>query len=294
MKSVGLFFRGAWVGGVLWAAFAAAETPVPREPLRGVTGLPLEQRRAFLRGTLTDWRNDTDERKGLAAPPIQKLFPADAKRLELIRPDQFSVGTMSVREAIRDRRSRRDYSGASFTREELSYLLWATQGISKLDHDEQGTLVAQYRTVPSGGARHPFETYLMINRVAGVPPGLYRYLPVSHQLLVIKEDGSLGRRVAEACYGQTFTGNSAVTFIWTAIPSRTEWHYGGIAAKLIAIDVGHVGQNLYLAAESIHGGVCAVMGYHQARMDDLLGLDGKEEFVVYLAAAGKLNETTHP
>jgi hypothetical protein len=30
------------------------------------------------------------------------------------------------------------------------------------------------------------------------------------------------------------------------------------------------------------------MGYDQARMDALLGLDGKEEFVIYLAATGKV------
>ena len=129
--------------------------------------------------------------------------------------------------------------------------------------------------------------HLVINRVVGVAPGLYRYLPLEHQLLVIREDGGLAKRVPEACYGQAFTGNSAVVFVWSAIPYRTEWHYGCIAQKLVAVDVGHVCQNLYLAAESIHGGVCAVLGYNQARMDALLGIDGKDEFVIYLAATGK-------
>jgi nitroreductase len=56
----------------------------------------------------------------------------------------------------------------------------------------------------------------------------------------------------------------------------------------VAIDVGHVCQNLYLAVESIRGGACAVLGYNQLRMDALLGLDGKDEFVIYLAATGKI------
>ena len=249
--------------------------------------MPVEQRRVFLKGTLLDWRIDTDDTRGIGAPPIQKPYPADAKRIDLVTPDKFKVGEMRVIDAIRERRSRRDYTGESFSLEELSYLLWASQGISRIDRDEQGKAVAQYRTVPSGGARHPFETYLVLNRVTGVAPGLYRYLPVEHQLLVIREDNSLAKQVTQACYGQAFTGNAAVVFVWSAIPYRTEWHYGSIAEKLVAIDVGHVCQNLYLAAESIHGGVCAVLGYNQARMDALLKLDGKDEFVIYLAAAGK-------
>jgi len=277
-----------------WAGSSVfGETPAP-QPVRGVDGLPVEQRRAFLRGTLSDWRVDTDDVRGLAMPPIQKPYMVDAKRIDLIKPEKFTVGGMRVIDAIRNRRSRREYSGEAFSLEELSYLLWATQGISKIDRDEQGKIAAQFRTVPSGGARHPFETYLIINRVVGVAPGLYRYLPVEHQLLVIREDSGLAKRVIDSCYGQTFTGNSAVTFVWSAIPYRTEWHYGSIAQKLVAVDIGHVCQNLYLAAESIHGGVCAVLGYNQARMDALIELDGKDEFVIYLAAAGKVNESPHP
>ena len=270
------------------AASAEQGTPAPSAPiLRGVDALPLEQRRAFLRGTLSDWRVDTDDRRGKEAPPAQKPYSADAKRLDLIAPAEFKVGTISVKDAVCNRRSRRDYTPALFSLEELSYLLWATQGLSKTGQDEKGKPV-QFKTVPSGGARHPFETYLLINRVAGVAPGIYRYLPQEHQLLLIKEDATLDKQITASCYGQAFIGSSAAVFVWAAIPARTEWHYGSIAQKLIAIEAGHLCQNLYLAAESIHSGVCAVMGYDQARMDALLGLDGKEEFVIYLAATGKV------
>ena len=262
-------------------------TPAPSEPIiRGVDSLPLEQRRAFLRGTLSDWRIDTDDHRGKQPPPAQKPYPADSKRLDLVAPSEFKVGTNSVLDAISNRRSRRDYTESPFSLEELSYLLWATQGISSVGRDEKGKPV-QFKTAPSGGARHPFETYLIINRVAGVASGLYRYLPFEHQLLLIKEDATLNTQAMASCYGQAFIGSSAVVFVWAAIPARTEWHYGSIAEKLIAIEAGHLCQNLYLAAESIHGGVCAVMGYDQARMDALLSLDGKEEFVIYLAATGK-------
>lgn len=294
MKTLHPCLRYGWVC-ILWAACSAqGAPPVPAESIRGVDAMPADQRRVFLKGTLSDWRLNTDDARGVEAPPSQKAYPADAKRIALVKPDKFTVGGMRTIDAIRDWRSRRDYSGDSFSIEELSYLLWATQGISRTDRDGQGKVVAQFRTVPSGGARHPFETYLIVNRVVGVAPGLYRYLPLEHELLVVREDPALGKRVPDACYGQAFMGKAAVVFVWSAIPYRTEWHYGCIAEKLVAVDVGHVCQNLYIAAESIHAGVCAVLGYNQVRMDALIGVDGKDEFVIYLAAAGKVNETAHP
>ncbi len=276
----------SWFLMLLAALPAGGAPPVP-EPVRGVDAMSVEQRRGFLKGTLLDWRIDTDDTRGLAAPAIQKPYPVAAKRIDLVKPAAFKVGEMRVIDAIRERRSRREYSGEPFTLEELSYLLWASQGISRIERDDQGKAIAQFRTVPSGGARHPFETYLVIERVRGVAPGLYRYLAVEHQLLLIREEPELAKQVAAACYGQAFIGNAAVVFVWSALPYRTEWHYGSIAQKLVAVDVGHVCQNLYLAAESLRGGVCAVLGYNQVRMDALLGLDGKDEFVIYLAASGK-------
>lgn len=283
------------VASLLWATLAAsAATPPSPDRIRELGEMSVEQRRVFLRGYPQDWRTDTDDRRGVAAPPLEKAYPADARRLDLVRPVSFTVGAKTVRDAIRDRRSVREYSAQDLSLEELSYLLWATQGISRIDRDDKGRVVAQFRTVPSGGARHPFETYLVVNRVVGLKPGLYRYLPVEHQLLVLREDQGLADHVTAACYGQAFTGKSAVTFIWSAIPYRTQWHYGCIAEKLVAVDAGHVCQNLYLAADSIGAGCCAVLGYHQAKMDALIGLDGKDEFVIYLAAVGKLHATSKP
>lgn len=273
---------------------AVMHAAMPPEPIRTLSEMSVGQRRVFLRGYQGDWRPNTDDARGIPAPPIEKPYPAEGHRIDLVKPENFTVGGKRVVDAIRDRRSHREFSAESFTLEELSYLLWATQGISKIERDESGKIVAQFRTVPSGGARHPFETYLIVNRVKGLVPGLYRYLPVEHQLFVMHEDAGLAAKTTSACYGQAFTGNAAVMFIWSAIPYRTEWHYGCIAQKLVAVEAGHVCQNLYLAVDSIHGGACALLGYNQSRLDALIGVDGKDEFVVYLAAAGKIHDPTSP
>ena len=93
----------------------------------------------------------------------------------------------------------------------------------------------------------------------------------------------------EACLGQVFCANSAVVFIWTAIPYRSEWRYSIIAHKMIAIDSGHVCQNLYLACGSIRAGTCGIGAYNHTKVDALLGVDGEEEFTVYLAPVGRVS-----
>jgi nitroreductase len=58
--------------------------------------------------------------------------------------------------------------------------------------------------------------------------------------------------------------------------------------KLIALDAGHVCQNLYLAVEAIGAGTCAIDAYDQDKMDALLGVDGKDGFAIHVAPVGKI------
>jgi SagB-type dehydrogenase family enzyme len=142
--------------------------------------------------------------------------------------------------------------------------------------------------VPSAGCRHALETYIAAFRVEGISKAIYRYLPTSHQLVgVIKHEG-LEDLISQAASDQSFAGESALTFIWTTIPARMEWRYGRSSYKMIALDAGHVCQNLYLACEAIGAGTCAIADYDQELVDNLLGIDGVEEFVIYMASVGKV------
>lgn len=249
-----------------------------------------EQLRLFLRGFTGDWRTGTDQNRGLEAPPAQTPLPQDARIIDLPPPDSLNMGTMTLDQAIRQRRSRREYTETPLTLEALSYLLWSTQGVSSFEQDSAGRIVSQYRTVPSGGSRHPFETYLIIQRVKGLKPGIYRFLPFGHKLALLRADEEFQQAAMTACYDQPFAGEAAVLFVWAAVPYRTEWKYGCIAHRMIAMEAGHICQNLYLAAESIDAGACALLGYSQPHMDALIGVDGKDEFTVYMAAVGKVKQ----
>lgn len=226
-----------------------------------------------------------DQHRGVAPPPVEKPFPADSPRVDLVRPGEWpGIAPRDLRAAIGRRESRREFTAEALSLEELSFLLWATQGIRR--RVGPGTAL---RTVPSAGARHALETYLAVFRVVGLEPAFYRYLPVEHQLLREFQEDQAEARLAAAALGQSFVGEGALTFIWTTIPYRMEWRYGAAAHKTIALDAGHVCQNLYLACEAIGAGTCAVAAYHQQEMDRLLRLDGEEEFVVYMAPVGKID-----
>ncbi len=227
--------------------------------------------------------SQTDQYRGIAPPPIEKPYPKESKRMTLPPHDRLKdIGTGDLQSVIRNRESRRSYSDEPLALEELSFLLWATQGIRrKLDPGHA------LRTVPSAGCRHALETYLCVLNVSGLDQGIYRYLPLEHQLLFEFAEENLQKKIVRAVLGQPYPGEAAVTFIWTAIPYRMEWRYGIAAHKVIAIDAGHVCQNLYLACEAIGAGTCAIAAYDQEGVDELLRIDGEDETTIYLASVGK-------
>ena len=228
---------------------------------------------------------ETGMQKGLPLPPIQKPYPTDAQRIDLTPHEQCrALTTATFTDMIHQRRSRRIFTGPDLTFDELSYLLWATQGVQGFLRDGLVTM----RTVPSGGGMHPFESYVAVHRVDGLAPGLYRYLAIEHQLLPLEtEIETLPTRLTEACNGQPYVGNASAVFIWSVRPGRTEWRYGDDSLKDLLMSVGHICQNLYLACESIGAGTCATVAYQQDALDDILGLDGEDEIALYVAPVGK-------
>lgn len=245
-----------------------------------------EKFRNFLKSSI--WKtidfSTTDQSRGIKAPPVEKPYNPEDRRISLIKPgDWKSISKVSVETAIAQRKSRRSYTTGTINLEELSFLLWATQGLRG-----KRSAIRNYRTVPSAGCRHALETYIAAFRVEGIPKAIYRYLPMSHQMVEVIKHENLEGLLTQAALDQSFAGKSAVTFVWTTIPARMEWRYSRTSYKVIALDVGHVCQNLYLACEAIGAGTCAIAAYDQEFADSVLGIDGVEEFTIYMAPVGKV------
>ena len=231
----------------------------------------------------TKYRNlgPSDQQQGVGQPPLHAAL-RDGARIPLPSPQGLDLGGMRLREAIETRRSLRAYAEKPLALEELSFLLWCSQGV-KPESTDKYTL----RTVPSAGARHAFETLLLVNRVDGLDPGLYQYDAAAHGLIQWESPVDITGQLTAACLKQSTVGNSAVTFIWMAEWVRMAWRYGERGLRYLFLDAGHVCQNLHLAAESISAGACAIGAFSDDEINQLLGLDGTDRFVVYLAGVGK-------
>ncbi|NPE08937.1 MAG: SagB/ThcOx family dehydrogenase [Asgard group archaeon] len=229
---------------------------------------------------------ESDEQKKIPPPSFERDYPKDAPLIDLVSPKEFKIGKTPFLNIVNSRKSRRRYTDEPLTLEELSFLLWSTQGVKKISKSGRGV----FRTVPSSGAKSPFETYLVINRVKGLDPGLYRYISFNHKMMFIKTIDDAEKTIGELSYNQKFIGKAPVIFYWTAVPYRTEWRYTILSHKFIAIDLGLICQNLYMACEAIKLGTVAIGYYEQDKIDKLFELDTNDEFVVLLAPVGRYPE----
>jgi SagB-type dehydrogenase family enzyme len=244
----------------------------------------VETHRDFMKSDLGEKKGwVSDQMKGLARPAWQKAYDPSSRLVNLPVPTDAVLKKPDMRKCIADRKSRRKFTDSDLSLGELSYLLWATQGVRMASPAGY-----HYRTVPSAGSRHSFETYLVIQHVQGLEPGVYRYLPFDNKLVHLFATEDLSGKMTRLASDQPFVGNCAACFIWSTTPYRMEWRYGVDSERVILMDVGHVCQNLYLACESIGCGTCGVAAYEQKALDTFLGLDGRDEFVIYLAPVGRV------
>lgn len=243
-----------------------------------LTGIGIE----FMEKTKYRYLAPSDQERGLLQPPLE-LPPESGKPIiSLPKQETISVTPLDLRTTIERRQSIRSYAKQPLSLADLSFLLWCTQGVKRV----QGTY-ATFRTVPSAGARHAIETYLLVNNVEGLGEGLYRYLALSHRVQQLRTDTTLPLLVTDACLDQRFILKSGVVFLWVAVPYRMTWRYGERGYRELHKDAGHICQNLYLAAEAVGCGVCAIAAYDDDTMNSLLGIDGINQFLIYCATVGK-------
>ena len=224
----------------------------------------------------------TDQELKKPQPPLAKAamtnhildLPKDFQNLQ-IENDFLAI--------INRRKSHRVYTDEPISLTALAYLLWCTQGVKSI----RGKSYATLRTVPGGGARHPFECYMAVRKVEGLESGLYHYLPMTHQ---IERLGGLDEpMIGKSLQGQRWAEKASVVFYYSCVFYRAEWRYGVQAHPTVLIDSGHVTENLYLAATSIDLGGCAIAAVDGPLANSMFGLDGEEETIFYAMPVGTVS-----
>ena len=237
----------------------------------------------FVRLTRYIYERESDQTLGVPRPDAIKVRSGEIISLPAI--GTLKMPEMPLAKAIEQRRSVRKYSPVPLKQEELSFLLWASSWARDFRSTEQMEIT--FRNVPSAGSRHPLETFLDIRRVEGIKPGLYYYHPVKHCLILYDDSPEIATKIYEGCMFQEMIPTAAVNFILTAVPYRTVWRYGQRGYRYLYLDAGHIGQNIHLAAEAIDAGACMIGAFLDEAMNDAIGLDGIDEFVIYIASVGK-------
>jgi SagB-type dehydrogenase family enzyme len=256
--------------------------------------------RAFQQGT--SYRRDSlDERPPdwRSKPPLYKFYsyapvfalPSPALAAdEQPGPDVFTC--------IGQRRSVRSFGATPLTLVELSRLLWSCAGVTAAFIAPQGQEF--YRAAPAAGALYPIETYVVVNKVEGLEPGLYHYRvagadilerPIaegSHSLEQLRE-GDLQAEISAAALDQSLCGKAGAVFVWTSVFARTEWKYRERAYRYCYLDAGHMAAQLSLAAVSLGLGSCQLAAFYDEELNTLLGIDGQSEASLYLSAVGRLS-----
>ena len=183
---------------------------------------------------------------------------------------------MSVAQALEQRRSLREYADRAMTAEELAWVIRAATGITST----QG-----YRAAPSAGALYPVETYVAVNRVEGIDPGVY-HVDVRAQALEPVRRGSAAGDLMVAGLGQGFLREAPVVLVLTGVFQRSRWKYRARHYRYVCWEGGHVAQNVYLAAEAAGLGACMVGAFLDGMVNDLVRVDGRNEAALGLVALG--------
>jgi SagB-type dehydrogenase family enzyme len=192
---------------------------------------------------------------------------------------ELAYNGLTVEKAIANRRSQRDFTDETMSLAELSHLLHYSSGLT----DKRQGL----RAAPSAGATYPIEIYAAVNNVEGLTKGIYHYLIASHELDLVRE-GDFRNEMSRAAQGERMFKQANVILALSAIFQRTQLRYRERAQRYIFFEAGHIAQNTYLLATSMRLGACAIGAFYDDEFNRLLGLDGKNESVLYLLAVGKI------
>ena len=247
--------------------------------------------RAFTKGESTSdpylAMFESDQDLKMQQPPLVKA-PVTPTETHIMLTRDFTDLPLKndLLSLIRDRKSSRVYTLEPVSLEQLSFLLWATQGIKSI----RGKSYATLRTVPCGGARHQFETYFVVKNVTGLQPGAYHYLPMEHALEYLGHIDEMDQTITESLCGQGWAAKANVVFYWSMIPYRAEWRYGIYAHRVTLIDLGHIGQAMYTACAGLGLGCCGIGSFSHEICGKMFGLDLQDEYIVYTTPVGTIRD----
>jgi SagB-type dehydrogenase family enzyme len=222
----------------------------------------------------------------------QKVYYKEYPRFPFIKlPEDFSIKKIDLFSTLFKRRSNLNFKNEkvenqSISISKLSKLLFFSAGISDLGKGKEGSR----RVYPSAGARYPLEIYpIVLVSSKHLKKGIYHYNVKYHALEFIQN--KISKNELKAIGGKAnrnLLTQALVILVISAVFGRTEIKYGKRSYRYILQESGHFVQNVYLLATALNFSCCAIGGYVDDRINQLLDLETEKEQVVYLATIGNL------
>jgi SagB-type dehydrogenase family enzyme len=213
-------------------------------------------------------------------PPSVKRYPESR---QIFLPAPAKIGEFP--RVLLERRTWRQFSHTSLEIEKLATLLGLTFGVQSWV-DMRGIGRVALKTSPSGGSRHPIESYVLALRVQGADRGLYHYNAGNHRLELLHK-GASSARVSRYLNGQWWFGRAAAVVLMTAVFARTQWKYPASRAyRVVLIDAGHICQTFCLVATWLGLAPFCTMALADSKIEYDLGIDGVTESIIYAAGVG--------
>lgn len=221
--------------------------------------------------------------KQLSYEDVTKIHYKEYPRFKRIPlPKKFSKDS-SLERTLEKRKSERNYSKKKLNLSQISKLLFYSFGITRFD--KNGNFDSAKRTYPSAGARYPLEVYLVIFN-SEIQSGIYHYEVKSHSLELLKEGDFTKEILDSTTQVNKWLENCSMIILISAVFDRTQIKYEERGYRFILIEAGEVCQNVSLMATALGLGSCAIGGFLDNNLNNLLGLDSKEESLMNFIVVG--------
>ncbi len=214
-----------------------------------------------------------------------KQYP-NLPRVKLPAIEGIPQNGRSFDEVVSSRRSVRDFADLNIDLDELSKILHQSYGITGEAPANKNGFRQDLRSAPSAGALYPAEIYIAVRKVSGVEPGIYHYNVPNHEIeLMIPGDPT--EQMYEVCCQQEFVHKTSIVIIMSSVLQRTKLKYGERGYRYALLDIGHLGQNIYLSCASLDLAIMTTCGFFDDEVNKLLRIDGVDETAMYVAFIGK-------
>jgi SagB-type dehydrogenase family enzyme len=153
--------------------------------------------------------------------------------------------------------------------------------------------VPLFRNYASAGALYPVEVYVGCADLPGLPAGVYHFGPQGPTLTRLREGDHRGHLVRAAA-GEPAVARAPVVLVLTGIPWRTAWKYTERGYRHLFWDAGMILANVLALAASVRLPIRVVLGFADAEISSLLGLEERHEFPLCLVGIGAADAEVPP